>query len=49
LPGWLGGGLDSHANRLRRKLDPDAGRFIVNCWGVRFGLLTAGMMDTGAG
>jgi DNA-binding response OmpR family regulator len=27
--------LDSHASRLRRKLDPEAGRFIVNCWGVR--------------
>lgn len=25
--------LDSHASRLRRKLDP-AGRFVVNCWGV---------------
>ena len=26
--------LDSHASRLRRKLDPDQGRFVVNCWGV---------------
>ncbi|MGH2993638.1 MAG: winged helix-turn-helix domain-containing protein [Solirubrobacterales bacterium] len=26
--------LDSHASRLRRKLDPAAGRFIVNVWGV---------------
>jgi hypothetical protein len=26
--------LDSHASRLRRKLDPDAARFVVNCWGV---------------
>ena len=26
--------LDSHASRLRRKLDPEQGRFVVNCWGV---------------
>ncbi len=26
--------LDSHASRLRRKLDPERGRYIVNCWGV---------------
>jgi DNA-binding response OmpR family regulator len=31
--------LDSHASRLRRKLDPDAGRFIVNCWGVGYRLV----------
>lgn len=30
--------LDSHASRLRRKLDPD-GRFIVNCWGVGYRLV----------
>jgi DNA-binding response OmpR family regulator len=31
--------LDSHASRLRRKLDPDAGRFIVNVWGVGYRLI----------
>ena len=31
--------LDSHASRLRRKLDPDAGRFVVNCWGVGYRLV----------
>ena len=30
--------LDSHASRLRRKLDPE-GRFIVNCWGVGYRLV----------
>jgi DNA-binding response OmpR family regulator len=27
--------LDSHASRLRRKLDPEGGRFVVNVWGDR--------------
>jgi DNA-binding response OmpR family regulator len=27
--------LDSHASRLRRKLDPETGRYVVNCWGDR--------------
>ncbi len=31
--------LDSHASRLRRKLDPESARFIVNCWGVGYRLL----------
>ncbi len=31
--------LESHASRLRRKLDPDGGRFIVNCWGVGYRLV----------
>ena len=31
--------LDSHASRLRRKLDPDHGRFVVNCWGVGYRLM----------
>jgi len=31
--------LDSHASRLRRKLDPERARFIVNCWGVGYRLL----------
>ena len=30
--------VDSHASRLRRKLDPAAGRFVVNCWGVGYKL-----------
>jgi len=31
--------LDSHASRLRRKLDPDGSRYVVNCWGVGYRLL----------
>jgi DNA-binding response OmpR family regulator len=31
--------LDSHASRLRRKLDPDHGRYVVNCWGYGYRLL----------
>jgi DNA-binding response OmpR family regulator len=31
--------LDSHASRLRRKLDPEGGRFVVNVWGVGYRLL----------
>jgi len=31
--------LDSHASRLRRKLDPAAGRYVVNCWGVGYRLV----------
>jgi DNA-binding response OmpR family regulator len=31
--------LDSHASRLRRKLDPQNGRFVVNCWGVGYRLI----------
>ncbi len=31
--------LDSHASRLRRKLDPDHARFIFNCWGVGYRLI----------
>jgi DNA-binding response OmpR family regulator len=33
--------LDSHASRLRRKLDPDFGRYVVNCWGVGYRLIDA--------
>ncbi len=33
--------LDSHASRLRRKLDPEAGRYVVNCWGVGYRLIDA--------
>jgi DNA-binding response OmpR family regulator len=31
--------LDSHASRLRRKLDPTLGRYVVNCWGVGYRLI----------
>jgi DNA-binding response OmpR family regulator len=31
--------LDSHASRLRRKLDPEHGRFVVNCWGYGYRLV----------
>lgn len=31
--------LEAHASRLRRKLDPDTGRFVVNCWGVGYRLV----------
>jgi DNA-binding response OmpR family regulator len=31
--------LDSHASRLRRKLDPERGRYVVNCWGVGYRLV----------
>jgi DNA-binding response OmpR family regulator len=33
--------LDSHASRLRRKLDPERGRYVVNCWGVGYRLIDA--------
>jgi DNA-binding response OmpR family regulator len=31
--------LDSHASRLRRKLDPDGARYVFNCWGVGYRLM----------
>lgn len=31
--------LDSHASRLRRKLDPERSRYVVNCWGVGYRLI----------
>ena len=31
--------LDSHASRLRRKLDPESGRFVVNDWGYGYRLV----------
>lgn len=31
--------LDSHASRLRRKLDPRDGRYVVNVWGVGYRLI----------
>ncbi|MDX6622586.1 MAG: two-component system, OmpR family, response regulator [Solirubrobacterales bacterium] len=33
--------LDSHASRLRRKLDNQHGRYVVNCWGVGYRLVDA--------
>lgn len=33
--------LDSHASRLRRKLDPEHGRYVVNVWGVGYRLVDA--------
>lgn len=31
--------LDSHASRLRRKLDPEHGRYVVNVWGFGYRLI----------
>jgi DNA-binding response OmpR family regulator/uncharacterized membrane protein (UPF0127 family) len=31
--------LDSHASRLRRKLDPESGRYVINCWGYGYRLI----------
>jgi DNA-binding response OmpR family regulator len=31
--------LDSHASRLRRKLDPEHCRYVVNCWGIGYRLI----------
>ena len=31
--------LDSHASRLRRKLDPDSGSYVVNVWGIGYRLV----------
>ncbi len=31
--------LDSHASRLRRKLDPEGCRYVVNCWGIGYRLI----------
>jgi DNA-binding response OmpR family regulator len=33
--------LDSHASRLRRKLDPAHGRYVINVWGVGYRLIDA--------
>lgn len=34
--------LDAHASRLARKLDPDGGSLVLNCWGVGYRLVGAG-------
>jgi DNA-binding response OmpR family regulator len=39
--------LDSHASRLRRKLDPESGRYVVNCWGVGYRLIDGPGSDAG--
>lgn len=39
--------LDSHASRLRRKLDPETGRYVVNCWGVGYRLIDGPVADAG--
>jgi len=31
--------LDSHASRLRSKLDPEKKRYVVNCWGIGYSLV----------
>jgi DNA-binding response OmpR family regulator len=31
--------LDSHASRLRRKLDPEHQRYVVNCRGIGYRLV----------
>ena len=31
--------LDSHASRLRRKLDPEHSRFVINAWGYGYRLI----------
>jgi DNA-binding response OmpR family regulator len=40
--------LDSHASRLRRKLDPESGRYVVNCWGVGYRLVDGPEPDVAA-
>ncbi|MQA76258.1 MAG: hypothetical protein GEU88_18325 [Solirubrobacterales bacterium] len=37
--------LDSHASRLRRKLDPESGRYVINCWGVGYRLIDTAEPD----
>jgi DNA-binding response OmpR family regulator len=39
--------LDSHASRLRRKLDPESGRYVVNCWGIGYRLIDGPEEDAG--
>lgn len=31
--------LEAHCSRLRRKLDPKHGRYVVNCWGIGYRLV----------
>jgi DNA-binding response OmpR family regulator len=41
--------LDSHASRLRRKLDPESGRYVINVWGVDHRLIVARYCAGGVG
>jgi DNA-binding response OmpR family regulator len=38
-PGGRTRTLDSHASRLRRKLDPEHQKYVVNCWGIGYRLI----------
>lgn len=31
--------VDSHASRLRHKLDPEDRRYVINCWGIGYRLI----------
>lgn len=31
--------LEAHCSRLRRKLDPESGQYVINCWGVGYRLV----------
>src|SRR6201992_761480 len=31
--------LDSHCSRLRRKLDPEDQKYVINCWGIGYRLV----------
>ncbi len=35
--------LDSHAFRLRQKLNRSSGRFVINVWGVGYRLVDGGL------
>ena len=35
--------LDSHASRLRRKLNPSGEGFVVNVWGIGYRLIDGGV------
>lgn len=35
--------LESHVSRLRQKLDPGVGRYVVNCWGIGYSLVSPGL------
>lgn len=37
--------LDSHASRLRSKLDPEHRRYVVNCWGSDIGWWTSDLVN----
>jgi two-component system response regulator VicR len=35
-----GRALDSHATRLRRKLDPEGQKYVINTWGIGYRLIS---------